>query len=79
MPKIDGGSCDTTIAVTPSVVGELADQAIDAARADRIEAGRRLVEQHDLGIERERARDRGALAHAVGELGRDSGRRSSAM
>jgi hypothetical protein len=38
-------------------------------RALTVEAGGRLVEQHHLGVERQGPRDRGALAHAVGQLG----------
>ena len=35
-----------------------------------VEGGGRLVEEHDLGVHRERARDRDALLLAAGELGR---------
>ena len=52
MPKIDVRSCDTTIDGDRLRVGELADQPVDAARAHRIEAGGRLVEEHVLGLER---------------------------
>ncbi len=34
----------------------------------RIEGGERLVEQHDRGLDRQRARQRRALAHAAGQL-----------
>src|SRR3954469_9715920 len=46
------------------------DQLIERGRADRIEAGRRLVEEQDVGIERERARERRALDHAARKLRR---------
>ena len=45
------------------------DQRVEIAGGDRIEARGRLVEEHDLGIERERARQRHALGHAAGQLG----------
>src|SRR6185295_201297 len=44
------------------------DQPADRRRGDRIEAGGRLVEQHGLGVERERAGERGALLHAARKL-----------
>ena len=44
------------------------DQLVERRRADRIEAGRGLVEEQDLGIERERAGQSGALTHPAGEL-----------
>jgi hypothetical protein len=47
-----------------------ADQFVELGGADRIEAGRRFVEENDVGIERERARQRHALDHAAGKLGR---------
>ena len=50
-------------------VGKRANQPVEGAGADRIEAGRRLVEEEDLGLEREGARERDALAHAARELG----------
>ena len=37
--------------------------------------GGRLVEENDLGIERQRARQRGALDHAAGKFGRELSRR----
>ena len=40
----------------------------DLALHDDVERGRRLVEDHELGSQRERHRDDHALAHAAGEL-----------
>src|SRR4029453_11518410 len=47
---------------------ELAHDTEHAADKLRVERGGRLVEQHDLGFERERACDRDALLLAAGEL-----------
>src|SRR3954468_23825866 len=47
-----------------------AHQLVEIAGADRIEAGGRLVQEHQFRIERERARQRHALDHAAGEVGR---------
>ena len=41
-----------------------------------VERAERLVHQQDAGLEAERARQRRALAHAAGELARDSAGRS---
>src|SRR5262249_2939084 len=49
---------------------QLEDQVVEQARADRVEAGARLVEEEDLGIERHRAREAGALLHAAADLAR---------
>src|SRR5882672_3344150 len=51
------------------LVAEFADQPVDAPRAHRIEARRRLVEEDAARLEREGAGDRHALSHAVAELG----------
>ena len=40
----------------------------DLALHDDVERGRRLVHDHELGLERERHRDDHALPHAAGEL-----------
>src|SRR5262249_40592243 len=45
------------------------DQVVQLHRADRIEPGRRLVEEQERRIERECARDASALLHATGYLG----------
>ena len=47
------------------------DQLVEIARGNRIEAGRRLVEEYELGIEREGPRERHAFGHASRELGRN--------
>ena len=57
-------------------VAQLEDQVVEQARADRVEAGRRLVEEQDLGIERHGARQAGALLHAAADLRRDRSPRS---
>src|SRR5437763_6882518 len=49
---------------------QLLDEAVDAARDDRIEIGGRLVEKKHPWIERERARQRSAFDHAAGKLRR---------
>ena len=46
-----------------------ADQFVELGGADRIEARGRLVEEDDVGIERQRTRQRDALDHAAGQLG----------
>ena len=56
---------------------QLADQLVEIGGADRIEPGGRLIEEDDLGIERQR-RARPALAHAAGQLGRVLRRRRQA-
>ena len=53
----------------PEGLRERQDQLVEIGRHHGIEAGRRLVEEDELGLERERAGDRGALLHAAGELG----------
>ena len=50
-------------------VAQLEDQVVEAARADRVEPGGRLVEEQDLGVERHRAGEPGALLHAAADLG----------
>src|SRR5580765_8556516 len=44
---------------------QIEDQLIESSGGDRIEAGGRLVEEQNLGVERQRARETGALAHAA--------------
>ena len=51
-------------------VAQLEDQVIETARADRVQPGRRLVEEQHLRIERHGARQAGPLAHAAADLGR---------
>ena len=64
----DHDSCAKTAA-------ELEDQVVQPVGGDGIEAGRRLVEEQDIGIECERPRQGSALAHAAGEFGRHLVRR----
>src|SRR5439155_1519142 len=52
----------------------LADEGADLRRRDGVEAARRLVEEEDLGVGEQAARDRELLLHArrvVGEAGVD--------
>jgi hypothetical protein len=46
------------------------DQAVEVGGRDGVEAGRRLVQEQNFGIEREGAGKARPLAHAAGELGR---------
>src|SRR5262245_9181597 len=50
---------------------EAADQLADRVRRERVEAGRRLVVDHDLGLERDRAGQADALLHAARQLARE--------
>src|SRR3546814_692381 len=52
------------------VLDEADDKIVDNVRADRIEAGRRLVEEEDFGSRRDGAGEGDALLHAAGKLGR---------
>jgi hypothetical protein len=49
---------------------EPADQGVELGRGDRIEAGRRLVEEEDARIERHRSCDCRALLHPARDLAR---------
>ena len=52
----------------PSLVAaEALDQGVDVARRHRIEGGRRLVEEEDVGIVQERPGEREALLHPAAE------------
>ena len=51
---------------------QILDLLEDLALHDDVERGRRLVHDQELGLERERHRDDHALAHAAGELVRDT-------
>ena len=53
----------------PQAVAQLEDQLVEAARVDRVEARRGLVEEQDLGVQRHGAREPGALPHAAADLG----------
>jgi hypothetical protein len=58
------------------VLAEIDDQLVEERRADRVEAGVGLVEQHDLRVEHERSGEPGALAHAAGDLAGELGLRA---
>src|SRR5436190_8896687 len=47
---------------------QLPNQLDDLRCGDRVEPRRRLVEQHDLGIQRERARQSDTFLHASGDV-----------
>src|SRR3954447_1517731 len=47
---------------------DLLDQLAQQRGADRVQAGVGLVEEHDVGVEHERSREAGALAHPAREL-----------
>src|SRR6202030_1330406 len=47
-----------------------ADQVVEIRGPDRVEARGRLVEEYDLGVEREGPGERHALDHAAGEFRR---------
>ena len=51
-------------------LAQLDHQLVDAGRAGRVEAGRRLIEKQQFRIERQRARERCPLEHAAAQLGR---------
>ncbi len=59
-------------------LGELAHDREHLADELGVERRRRLVEEHHLGVEAQRARDRDALLLAARQLARDSGRPSGA-
>src|SRR5262245_10764674 len=52
----------------PEAVAQLDDQLVEPARGEGIEAGRRLVEEEHLGIERHRPCQTGPLLHAAADL-----------
>ena len=47
---------------------ELENQIVEQSRANRIESGRRLVEEQDVRIERHRARQSSSLLHSAADL-----------
>ncbi len=53
----------------PQVPRQVQDQLIELGRGNRIEAGRGLVQEQDLGVQRQRPGDGRPLAHAPAELG----------
>src|SRR5271155_2900589 len=52
------------------VVAQLEDQVVEQARTNRIETGRRLVEEKYFRVERDRARKPGPLLHPAADLAR---------
>jgi hypothetical protein len=54
-------------------IAEFQDELVECRRADRIEPRGGLVEEQQLGIERQRAGDAGPLLHAAGKLAREFG------
>ena len=50
-----------------AALAEPVDQLVDATRGDRVETGRRLVEEQDLRVAEERSRERDPLAKALGQ------------
>ena len=54
----------------PEMAIEVEDQLGDGLAGDRVEAGGRLVVEHDLRLEGEGSGHRDPLAHAAGQLGR---------
>ena len=76
VPKMVSRSCVIMTTVSCSSRCRYMHQLVEGRGADRIEPGGRLVEEQQLRIERQRARQRRALDHAAGQLGRDTcGRR----
>ena len=65
-------------AVAPSSLDAVDDQIVDDVGHDRVEAGRRLVEEDDLGLGGDGAGEADALLHAAGQLGRHRARRPRA-
>ncbi len=63
-PKIEASSWETMTIVVPKIALDLPDQFVELARVHRIQAGPGLVEEDDGRIERQGARQAGALAHA---------------
>jgi hypothetical protein len=59
----------TTIIVMP-VLGQLTHDREDLADKLGVEGGRRLVEEHELGLHAQRPRDRDALLLTTGQLAR---------
>src|SRR5216684_8016739 len=53
----------------PEVAAQPLDELVVVRRADRIEAGRRLVQKQHFRVERQGAGQAGALAHAARKLG----------
>jgi hypothetical protein len=54
-------------------IAQLNDQVVESFRGDRIEASRWFIQKQHAGVERQRARDADAPAHAAAEFGRHRG------
>ena len=63
-----GIECVTNSAVLPVFVPQPQQLLIEHVAHDLVERAERLVHQQQVGIERQRARDRGALLHAARQL-----------
>ena len=50
------------------VVTKIQDQSVEPSRSDRIEPGRRFIEEQQWRIERHGSRDAGAASHAAGDF-----------
>ena len=61
-------SCVTRIIARFSRLLQVAQHVEHLALHDHVERGHRLVGDHQRGLQRQRERDRGALAHAAAEL-----------
>jgi hypothetical protein len=55
----------------PHRVAQRGHQFVEVGRADRVQARRRLVEEDEVGVERQRSRQRRALDHAARQFGRE--------
>jgi hypothetical protein len=68
--KMLASSCVTSTTVAPRLSRSSRIRSSRPPGADRIEAGRWLVEKQDVRVQRHRARQAGPLAHAAAELRR---------
>ena len=65
-----GMLCVTMISVVVPSLLQAEQQIVDFVGGDRIEPGARLVDEQHRRIERQRAREAGALPHAARQIGR---------
>ena len=61
----------TNSTVLPRLVPQPQQLLVEHVADDLVERAERLVHQQQIGIERQRARDRGALLHAARQLPRE--------
>ena len=54
----------------PQRLLQFTDQMVEGRRADRVQPGSGFVKEQQFGVERQRARDPGALLHAARQFGR---------